>query len=144
METVPIWKTTYCEVTASRIEFRVLCGDGEIFHGRAVKSPDESDIRIWLNPICADFLDSKIAPEFLNATGDTVAPMPAYQEFTVETYNELTGLWDTAMEVAFVNDTSYEENTLKFSEPINGHSTAGQILPYSVYTGETGTCCIEK
>lgn len=144
MNIVPIWKSTYCEVPAPRVEYRILCDGGEIFHGRAVKSPDEANIRIWLNPICADFLNSQIAPEFLSATGDTVAPILAYQEFSVETYNEQTGVWSTAMEVAFINDTSYEErSTLKFSEPINGHSAAGQILPYSVLTGDTGTCCYE-
>ena len=142
MNIVPIWKSTYFEVPAPRVEFRVLCDGGEIFHGRAVKSPTEDKIRIWLNPICADFLNSQIAPEFLSATGDTCFPMEAYQEFSVEAYNELTGLWDTAMEVAFYNDTSYEErSTLNLSEPINGHSAEGQILPYSVFTGDTGTCC---
>lgn len=144
MNIIPIWKSTYFEVPAPRVEFRVLCDGGEIFHGRAVKSPTEDKIRIWLNPICADFLNSQIAPEFLSATGDTYFPMEAYQEFSVEAYNELTGLWDTAMEVAFYNDTSYEErSTLNLSEPINGHSAEGQILPYSVFTGDTGTCCYE-
>ena len=144
MNIVPIWKSTYFEVPAPRVEFRVLCDGGEIFHGRAVKSPTEDKIRIWLNPICADFLNSQIAPEFLSATGDTCSPMEAYQEFSVEAYNELTGLWDTAMEVAFYNDTSYEErSTMNLSEPINGHAAQGQVIPYSICVSSTTIVCYD-
>ena len=149
MDIVPIWKDTYYETSASTLEYTILCEGGEIFHGKAVKSPAEEVLRIHLNPVCADFLNSIILPESLSLAMETTSgiaePMVSYLEFSVVAYNSLTELWDTVMEVAFTNDTSYGERTAEhFSEPINGHCAAGQLLPYSVLvTGWSGTVCYE-
>lgn len=147
MNIVPIWKSTYYETTASSVEYRIMCEGGEIFRGRAVKSPSESKIRIPLNAICADYLNSIIPPEALESalasTSGVCEPMVSYLEYDVEVATS-ADTWDTAMQVAFVNDTSFEERyAANYSEPINGHSAAGQLLPYSVFSGATGTCCYQ-
>ena len=143
MEIIPIWKDTYYETTADTLEYRVILSGGtEIFHGRAVRSPSSDRIRIKLNDCGKNYLNSVLpyeSFEVLAASGDTSVPMEAYREFVLETYDILFNTWSVSKTWAFVNDTSYEEHAgNEYSEPINGHAAAGQILPYT-YLNESGT-----
>lgn len=147
MEIIPIWKDTYYSTTGTTpLEFYVLKNDEyEIFHGYAYPAPVTQLINIKLNDICSSHLSSKIPYAYLSATADTVAIQEGYAEFTLKILNSLTGLWDTAMQWAFVNDTSYEAHNGSgcYSEPINGHAANGMILPYSYVDTGTTTICYE-
>lgn len=148
METVPIWKSTYYETSAATCEFRILLNkEDEIFHGRAVKSPAEDKIKIRLNQICADYLNSLVgfsALELAMSEGRAQSPTSGYVEFLLQTRSPETGLWSNSMEIAFVNDTSYEEPMEALNSPINGHAAPGQLLPYTcINTSDSAeTICI--
>ena len=148
MDIIPIWKSTYYSTTgATAVEFKVLRdNEFEIFHGYAQPAPN-GDIKVYLNDICASYLNSKLPFTALDSTGDTVAAQEGYQEFTLKIYNEMSGNWDTGYNWAFVNDTSYAPHnaTGAYSEPINGHCAPGQILPYTYLNAynATYTVCYE-
>ena len=147
MELIPIWKSTYYETSAGTCEYRILLNsEEEIFRGKAVKSPAEDSIRILLNKICSDYVNSFVAHgyiELATASGSTVAHTNGYVEFKLQTMND-SGVWIDRVEWAFVNDTSYDRDFLGgYSEPINGHAAAGQMLPYTVIndTNSAETIC---
>lgn len=147
MEIFPVWRDLFFEYQGDVLEYRITIKDGdEIFHGRAVKSPKDRVIRIRLNDCCESFLNSLLTEEaFYNAEeADRAYPMDAYGEFALDVIDGDS--WETAYEWAFTNDYSYDykEPQGSYSEPINGHSATGQLLPYShLVTGDTESVCYD-
>lgn len=137
MTTYPLWKSFYYESAEDSIEYRVLFdGVSEIFRGKAYRSPKTGLSRIRLNDICASFLDSVLDHAELRRAEniDTLVPMNAYAEFTLEVWSERNSRWDTVKEWAVVNDTSWEERYTgegTYSEPINGHAAPNQMVAFS-------------
>lgn len=147
MEIFPVWRDLFFEYQGDVLEYRITIKDGdEIFHGRAVKSPKDRVIRIRLNDCCESFLNSLLGEEaFREAESiDRAYPMDAYGEFALDVIEGDS--WETAYEWAFTNDYSYDykEPQGSYSEPINGHSATGQLLPYShLVTGDTESVCYD-
>lgn len=140
MDIFPVWKTTYYEASADTLTFRITNDDGEeIYRARADRMPDEDIIRINLNKPCQNALDSKLSG--WNGEEDVVVPQNAYMVFHLQ-FPDGDG-WETVYSFAFTNDWSYEDhNSPAYSEPINGHATPGQILPYSyLVTGDSEEIC---
>ena len=147
MEIFPVWRDLFFEYQGDVLEYRITIKDGdEIFHGRAVKSPKDRVIRIRLNDCCESYLNSLLGEEaFREAESiDRVFPLDAYGEFALDIIDGDS--WETAYEWAFTNDYSYDykEPQGSYSEPINGHSATGQLLPYShLVTGNTESVCYD-
>lgn len=147
MEIFPVWRDLFFEYQGDVLEYRITIKDGdEIFHGRAVKSPKDRVIRIRLNDCCESYLNSLLGEEaFREAESiDRAFPLDAYGEFALDVIDGDS--WETAYEWAFTNDYSYDykEPHGSYSEPINGHSATGQLLPYShLVTGDTESVCYD-
>jgi len=147
MEIFPVWRDLFFEYQGDVLEYRItIKGGDEIFHGRAVKSPKDRVIRIRLNDCCESYLNSLLGEEAFREAeeADKAYPMDAYGEFALDVIEGDS--WETAYEWAFTNDYSYEykEPQGSYSEPINGHSATGQLLPYShLVTGDTESVCYD-
>ena len=144
MDIFPIWKTVFWESEEDSITFRIMkWGTEEVYRARASRLPDEDNLRINLNKPCQNTLDSAIFRT--SPTGDTVERSNAYAEYSLQVLNASTGQWVTSYQFAFVNDWSYGTHTGEaYSEPINGHAAAGQMLVYTcICSSVTEEVCYE-
>ena len=139
MDIFPIWRTVYWESEEDSVRFRIISGAETACEGTASKYPDEDTLKVNLNKPCQAYLDSVID---FSATGDTTSN--AYREFALQVKSN--NQWITTYEFAFTNDWSYVDHAGDgYSEPINGHSSAGQILVYSVINETTAeTICYDN
>lgn len=150
MEHLPIWKDKYWATTADTVEFRIIAGDDSVvFNGYAYKMAGEEYLRINLNEICKNFLNSDIL-EFIESGATIVAPTAGEVDFTLEVYNESNNSWIPQYSWGFVNDWSYkdipEETTAlrgtTRSEPINGHAAPGMWILFGLSSSaNTSICC---
>lgn len=52
----PVYKDTYYTTTAASLDYKIYRGSELIFTGRAVKMPNQDNIRINVNKVCQDYL----------------------------------------------------------------------------------------
>lgn len=131
MDIFPIWRTVFWESEEDSITFRIMkWGTEEIYRARAARFPDTETLSINLNKPCQNTLDSALFRT--SPTGDTVELSNAYAEYSLQVLNPSNGEWSAEYQWAFVNDWSYAAHEGDvYSEPINGHAAAGQMLVYS-------------
>jgi len=133
----PIWRDTYYTTTADTLSYRILLGGGLIYSGRAVIKPGADELRININKVCRNYLDSDIA-ELLDTTAATVTNYNACRTFeltddsgnTLETY---TFLYD------YDYDDSWSGENKVMSNPVNGHYIDGMLKPKTSVSGTTVT-----
>lgn len=145
MDIFPIWKTVFWESEEDSITFRIMkWGTEEIYRARAARFPDTETLSVNLNKPCQNTLDSALFRT--SPTGDTVELSNAYAEYSLQVLNPSNGEWSAEYQWAFVNDWSYAAHEGDvYSEPINGHAAAGQILTYSYLSSGGGeTICYDE
>lgn len=131
MDIFPIWRTVFWESEEDSITFRIMkWGTEEIYRARAARFPDTETLSVNLNKPCQNTLDSALFRT--SPTGDTVELSNAYAEYSLQVLNPSNGEWSAEYQWAFVNDWSYAAHDGDvYSEPINGHAAAGQMLVYT-------------
>lgn len=157
MTTIPIWRdyeVVHPSTDMSMIYY-VMCDGKTIYTGNAYKRPDESNIHILLNDICANLLRQEL-PDLVNTTQQhkpdynadfnvdfatagvidegsvaiVAQPAPIIKTFTV---HDATGkVIDT---VTFRNDWSYDDNgAALLSAPITGEIDPRQLFLCTLYS----------
>lgn len=124
-----IWKDKYFSIgTGETMTFSVVLKDGtSIYTGKAYRKPNESEIKVKINDIIADFLSNNMPSQDQLITGLTSLSLP------VDIYNE-NGL--VASEI-FRNDWSYSDwSESSANEPIISVVDNGQPIIVSRYTNE--------
>lgn len=100
-------------------------GTGTIFAGHAVRRPDQAQLTVRINDVCADYLLHTIP-----ATASAVStPEASAVTFTVK-----DGGGTTVDSVQFVADWShdYDHTPSALADPVNGRVSAAQALIFSV------------
>ena len=133
----PLWKDYYVTLgTDDGIIFRIVVGANTIYTGKSHIRPGETENRIRINDICADYLQS-VLPTLSQAEFDAIE-LPV--TFSVQILKELMDgdplEWVKVANVQFINDWSYDRTynaeTMGMAFPVNGHIDARQWM---VWTG---------
>lgn len=125
---VPIWKDY--EVGFGNIaetDYTITAGGVVIFSGHAVRRPDQTQLTVRINDICADFLSHAVP----SVTARTSVTDPCATTFIVK-----DGGGTTVDTVVFVADWSFDygHTVTSLSDPVNGRVSAAQTLIVSVYS----------
>lgn len=124
----PIWKDTYYTTTADSLTYTIELDGAVIYSGKAVKFPNADTLKININKVCRNYLESDITP-LLEGTVTELAQPNAARIFylknsngnILETYN-------------FWYNYTYENNYIGRRDIINGHYTDGMLKLFSIYT----------
>lgn len=122
----PMWRDYFVILgEGEAIDYSIQVGGVTIYNGTAYAKPNQAEVRIRINDICADYLVNTL-PELGEGgvSGSIEAPT-----FAVEVDSEIIA------EVQFINDWSYEygHNTSDASAPIDGVVDYRQPIVYSSY-----------
>jgi len=133
---IPIWQDTYYTTSADTLVYSITdSGHNALFSGKALKSPEQSQLSVNINTVAENYLDVEFPltatdieqsssgvfdhndgiGTFLLKSGDTV--LSAY-----EFYND----WSYDDDIKYV-DPEAEEKVMDMSRPINGHTASGQF-----------------
>lgn len=128
----PIWKDYYVSFgNVASVDYEIrLTDETVIFSGRAYRRPDETSLKVKINDICADYLESLTL-----RTEEGFASNDVATEFRV--YNSSGSLIKS---VTFVNDWSYDydrEDTGVLSDPINRIFDVRMPLLYTISEAQT-------
>lgn len=117
----PIWQDYSVTLgTADSIQYRILLADTSevIYTGKAYLKPDETDISVRINDVCADYFENVLPT--LSQAEFTELDLPL--TYTIQAYEDST--WTDIDSVEFLNDWSYDydydPDTDGMSFPING------------------------
>ena len=133
----PLWKDYYVTLgTDDGITFRIVVGRNTIYTGKSHIRPGETENRIRINDICADYLQNVLST--LSQAEFDAIDLPV--TFSVQILTVLMDgdppEWVRVENVQFINDWSYDRSynakTMGMAFPINGHIDARQWL---VWTG---------
>lgn len=97
----------------------------QIYSGHAVRRPDEANLTVRINNVCADYI-AHVIPAISSAVS---TPEPSAVTFTVK-----DGGGVTVDSVTFIADWSfdYDHDPAALAAPVNGHVSAAQALVLSV------------
>ncbi len=100
-------------------------GTGTIFAGHAVRRPDQAQLTVRINDVCADYL--------LHALPDVSTKVSTAEDSAV-TFSVKDGGGTTVDTVQFVADWSndYDHTVTALADPVNGRVSAAQALIFSV------------
>lgn len=132
----PIYRDTYYTSSASSLVYQIKLDGGVIYSGRAVRMPGADNLRININKVCRNYLESDITPLF-ETNGTSITNLDACRTF------ELTDSAGTVLQqYTFLLDYDYDDTwnggSKVLSVPINGHFISGMLKPRtSVSTGNT-------
>lgn len=131
---VPIWKDKYFRVQKDVVEFRVRLDSASgaiIYQGTAHARPDEGEVRVKVNDICADYIRHS-----LPVWGEEFTPSEFSRKFVLQYY--ASSSWQSWGSVEFLWDWSYDYHYLAsrdgFSFPVNPLIEGRQFLLMSVDT----------
>ena len=133
----PLWKDYYVTLgTDDGIIFRIVVGENTIYTGKSHIRPGETENRIRINDICADYLRNVLPTLSLAEFNAIELPVTfSVQKFVVVMDGDPPE-WVDVADVQFINDWSYDRSynaeTMGMVFPINGHIDARQWL---VWTG---------
>lgn len=129
----PIWRDYFVTLgTGDSAGYSIMNNEGNIIYsGKAYKRPNESEIKVKINDVCANYLGQQLPP----FDGAQVVEAPqAARIFAVYDAN-----MDGVAMLAFANDWSYNDgfvytqpNTLA-ADPVNGKVQANQLLLFTMY-----------
>ncbi len=128
----PIWKDYIANIgSGDSTQYRIQVEGTTIYEGVAYKRPNDTQTRIKINDICADYLLNTL-PNLSQASFDEIT-LPV--EFTIQVYIMLS--WETIGTISFYNDWSYDPSfdveTMGLAHPINGKVSANGWLIYTAY-----------
>ena len=132
--TSAIWRDIYYTISEDDLEsdsvlYRIELDGEEIFAGKAVKYPDADEIKININKVCRNYLESDIygLVSLLPASSATV-----YQPYEQRTFNLFVDDDNVAdyrfhMDYSYTNDKPSYGSNVNLSNPINGHYVPGML-----------------
>ena len=121
-----IWKDYVVSFgNVAEADYSIYVGSDQIFSGHAVRRPDEAQLTVRINDVCADYL-AHVLP---SVTALTAVNDPAAVTFTVK-----NGSGTTIDTVQFVADWSFDHghSVSVLADPVNGRVSAAQALVASV------------
>lgn len=136
MIVAPIWKDTYYTTTADTLNYRILLDGEEIYAGKAVKYPDADELKINMNKVCSNYLESDI-DELLNrmSVEPDFVTEPGVRQFDLEVDGTVVEnymfVYDWSYDRAAIQDMMaiYESAPGLYYQnyPINGHFIPGML-----------------
>ena len=129
----PIWKDYEVSFGAiDEADYTIETGGDTIFSGHAVRRPDQAQLTVRINDICADFL----AHALPGITTQAAANDPCCATFAVK-----DGGGTTVDSVEFIADWSYVpgHTVTNLADPVNGRVSANQALVASVASSSAVT-----
>lgn len=120
---IPIWQDTYYTTAASSMTYYITDGVNTIFSGKAYKYPDDENIKIKINRICQNHLNSEIPNSVWSSNSGNVNLPDA-----VKTFHLFNSAGTELSAYTFINDWSYAATASTLSNPINGRYAANQYV----------------
>lgn len=132
----PIYRDTYYTSSASSLVYQIKLDGGVIYSGRAVRMPGADNLRININKVCRNYLESDITPLF-EVNGTSITNLNACRTFDL-TDSSGTVLQQYTFLLDYDYDDTWNGGSKELSVPINGHFISGMLKPRtSVSTGNT-------
>lgn len=120
----PIWKDTVYTANTASLEYSITVNGTEIYSGKAVRFPNESNLSININKICKDYLFQDIDNILTGATSQTNSY--AYRTFTLKNGNGTT-LETYGFLYDWEKGRNWNGTARTLVTPINGERTAGML-----------------
>ena len=128
-----IWKDKVMTLPAGASQFRIKdAGGNVIYEGKAEPRPNETQTKVRINDICADYMAAHSLPVF---DGENFVPQMLAEVFTFQYKSGAS--WSAGTDVEFLADWSYdytynpEADGLSF--PISLHLDGRQMLYAGLY-----------
>ena len=100
---IPIWQDTYYTTAASSMTYYITDGANTIFSGKAYKYPDDENIKIKINGICSNHLNSDIPISIWTGSSTGTVTLPD----AVKTFTLYGGDGTALSSYTFYNNWSY-------------------------------------
>jgi len=121
-----IWKDYEVSFgSVAEADYTIEAAGVEIYAGHAVRRPDQAQLTVRINDVCADYLLHTLP---------SVASRVSTAEDSAVTFTVKDGGGSTVETVQFVSDWSFDHDHSAgaLSDPVNGRVSASQALVYSV------------
>lgn len=123
----PIWRDTYYTSSTSPLVYQIRLDGTVIYSGKAVRRPGANDVRININKICNNYLESDIVDLY---TGSSTY---ITHSNAVKTFDLVNSGGTTLEQYMFLLDYDYGDTWTGgekvLSVPINGHFVTGMMKP---------------
>lgn len=144
MVTAPIYKDTYYTTTSNTANYKIMLDGDIIFSGKAYRYPNNNNLRININKICRNYLESDLA-ELLEAEPGTVVMLThfnAQRTFNLYVEGSFVESYRFYNDYSYTNDKPTTGSSIVVSEPINGHYVPGmyKLRTYRDSTSSNSSC----
>lgn len=128
--TNPVWRDTYYTASTSSAKYYITLDGNTIFSGKAVKYPGASTLKINMNKVCRNYLETDIdyfVSELPTSTSRS-EPQP-YSQRVFKLYVGGTNVADYRFyqDYSYTTDKSVTGSSINVSNPINGHFVPGML-----------------
>ena len=144
LTTAPIWKDTYYTSSAASANYTIKLNGDTIFSGKAVRYPNAEDLKININKVCRNYLDSDIAT-LLNSmpSSNTSLDQPNAQKI-FQLYVGSANVRDYRFyqDYSYTDDKAATGTSITVSNPINGHFVPGMLKVRTQRTSNGSTTTV--
>lgn len=132
LTTKPVWEDTYYSANSASTRYTITLDGETIFSGKAVRYPTAERLRVNLNKICRNYLESDIASIFSGLTPGNAQLFRVDHADAQRRFKLYFGETNVA-DYRFYQDYSYTEDkavtgtSINVSNPINNHYCPGMI-----------------
>lgn len=137
--TRPIWQDLYWSTDADVVNYRIELDGENIYTGKAYKYPDADRVRININKICRNYLESDIAEMLLEMPDRRETLYNRLSQRVFNLYADDEHVADYQLYLDYSYDWSHSMSGPAYvSKPINGHYVPGMLRMETIrYTSLT-------
>lgn len=138
---IPVYRDTFCEYSGDSLSFYVLADEGVVFNGKAVKGPNEQNIRINVNRIAKDYLSQSLDNQAILADNQVFEHREAFRVFH---FYRNDGILLGTYGVLFDWGLPFSGATTVLSDPITPHISKDMKAVYTVYNASGVTIDVDE
>lgn len=144
LTTAPIWKDTYYTTASSAATYSIRLDGATIFSGKAVRYPNADNLKININKVCRNYLDSDIATLLNNmpSTSTSITQDDAQRTFQLYVGGSNVADYRFYQDYSYTQDKANTGSSIVVSNPINGHFVPGMLKVRTTRTSNSSTSTV--
>lgn len=142
--TNPVWRNTYYTTSSSSAKYSITLDGETIFSGKAVKYPGADNLKINIDKVCRNYLESDIASllSSMPASDSSLSQGKAQRTFKLYVGGSNVADYRFYQDYSYTTEKNVTGTSINVSKPINGHYIPGMLKLRTIRTSNASTSSV--
>ena len=142
--TNPIYKNTYYTTSSATVNYKIKLDGETIFTGKAVRFPDAEEVKINIDKVCSNYLESDIASLLTSmpTTNTSITNTNAQRTFAFYVSDAKVNDYRFYNDWSYATDKAVTGSSINISNPINGHYVPGMLKVRTTRTSNSSNSTV--